>query len=185
MRGHVLPEHGVVDVAAEVKGQVLLEFVDGSEVALLAGLGQLLQGGVGTLNVGVVVLVMVQFHDLARDVGLQCAVVVVEIGKGVNSHSSSCGTRYVTTSVMTWPLAEPLTWCNTEPVSMIPVFARFSRAVEELVLFGRSLWARGPRWVCSDVADWRRRRRFDATEARGACPVLPDFRAPPRMGCRV
>ena len=27
---------------------------------------------------------------------------------------------------MTWPLAEPLTWYNTEPVSIIPVFARFS-----------------------------------------------------------
>ena len=115
----------MVDVSTEVEGQVLLELVDGSEVALLAGLGQLLQGGVGTLHVGVVVLVVVELHDLARDVGLQCAVVVVEIGKGVNSHSSSCGTRCAMASVMTWPLAGPLVWYNTGTVSIIPTTARF------------------------------------------------------------
>ena len=55
-------------MAAQVEGIVLLELVDGAEVALVAGLGQLLQGSVGTLDVGGMVLVVVQLHDLGSDV---------------------------------------------------------------------------------------------------------------------
>ena len=84
--GEVLPEDGVVGVAAQVEGEVLLPQVDGGQVAGLTGGGQGLQGGVGAGDVGGVVLVVVELHDLAGDVGLQGGVVVGELGKGVHGH---------------------------------------------------------------------------------------------------
>jgi hypothetical protein len=84
--GEVGPEDGVVDVAAEVEGEVLLQSADGAEVAGFAGFGELFQGGVDAGDVGGVVFVVVEFHDLARDVGLQRCVVVGQIGKLIDSH---------------------------------------------------------------------------------------------------
>ena len=83
---HVLPEHRVVDVAAEVEGQVLLELVDGAQLALGGGFGQLLNGGVGTLHIGRVVLAVMEFHDLGRDMGGQRVVVVIEIRQFVGHY---------------------------------------------------------------------------------------------------
>ena len=66
----------------QVEGQVGRQPVDLlRDGAVLAGLGQLGDRGVGAGDVGRVVLVVVQLHDAARDVGLKCAVVVVEIGQ--------------------------------------------------------------------------------------------------------
>src|SRR5699024_9656189 len=59
----------------------------GGDAAVLAGLGELLDGVVRALDVGRVVLGVVQLHDLAGDVRLESAVVVVEIGKNVLGHS--------------------------------------------------------------------------------------------------
>ena len=88
LAGHVRPEDRVVHVAAEVEGQVLLEEVDGGEIAGLAGGLELLEGGVGARHVVRVVLVVVQLHDGARDVGLQGGVVVGQVGQGVNGHGA-------------------------------------------------------------------------------------------------
>ena len=54
----------------DVEGQRLLQADDGPELTLVPGIGQLLQGGVGTGHVGRVVLVVVEFEDLGRVVGL-------------------------------------------------------------------------------------------------------------------
>ncbi|MPM48107.1 hypothetical protein SDC9_94829 [bioreactor metagenome] len=80
-RRHVGPEDGVVEVAAQVEGEVLLQLVDDAEVALVPRVGQLLQGGVGALDVGGVVLVVVQLHDLRDDGRGQSVVVVREVGQ--------------------------------------------------------------------------------------------------------
>ena len=77
--GEVLPEHRVVDVATEVEREVLLVQVHGGEVVGVAGLGELLERGVGAGHVRRVVLVVVQLHDPARDVRLECRVVVGQI----------------------------------------------------------------------------------------------------------
>ena len=52
----------------------------------LAGRGQLLQGVVRALDVGGVVLAVMELHDPAGDVRFQCRVVVIEIRQGVFSH---------------------------------------------------------------------------------------------------
>ena len=66
VRREVGPEDRVVDVPAEVEREVLLELVHVREVAGVARLGQLLERGVRAGDVRLVVLVMVQLHDLAR-----------------------------------------------------------------------------------------------------------------------
>src|SRR5699024_4966335 len=87
---HVLPEHRVVGVAAEVEREVLAQQRGlAGDGAVVAGLGHLLERGVGGRGVGVVVLGVVPLHDLAGDVRLQRAVVIVEIGKNVLSHNES------------------------------------------------------------------------------------------------
>jgi len=73
-------------VAAEVEGEVLLEHVDGVECALLAGLGEARQCRVSAGDVRGVVLAVVQFHDLAGDVGLECSVVVRQVRECVVGH---------------------------------------------------------------------------------------------------
>ena len=50
------------------------------DVALVLGLLQLLDGGVVGGHVGVVVLGVVELHDLAADGGLKRAIVVCEAG---------------------------------------------------------------------------------------------------------
>src|SRR5699024_10656021 len=76
----------VVDMTTEVEGQILRQLVHIGEIARLTSRRQLLQRGVGTLDIGVVVLGVVQLHDLTRDRRRQRTVVVVEIGKCVLSH---------------------------------------------------------------------------------------------------
>ncbi|CRH94005.1 Uncharacterised protein [Chlamydia trachomatis] len=87
--GHVLPEDGVVGVATEVERKVLLVQVDGGEVAGFARCFELLKGGVCATDVVCVVLVVMQFHDCAGDVWLECCVVVGELGERVDGHCVS------------------------------------------------------------------------------------------------
>src|SRR5690606_40927239 len=86
---HVRPEDRVVHVTGQVEGEVLRQHVDGVEAVLVAGLRQLLQCRVGPGDVGVVVLGVVQLHDLAGDVRGECTVVVGKVGKCVVSHSKA------------------------------------------------------------------------------------------------
>src|SRR5699024_9793015 len=67
-RGHVVPEDRVVDVSAEVEGEIAGQLRHICEVAALTGFGQLFGRSVRTLDVGGVVLVVVQLHDASRDV---------------------------------------------------------------------------------------------------------------------
>jgi len=69
-----------------VEREVLLELVHRGEVVLVTRFGELLESRVRAHHVRGVVLAVVQLHDLAADVRGQCAVVVVEIGQGVDSH---------------------------------------------------------------------------------------------------
>src|SRR5699024_628933 len=89
LRGQVLPEDRVVDMTTEVERQILRQLVHIGEIARLTSRRQLLQRGVGTLDIGVVVLGVVQLHDLTRDRRRQRTVVVVEIGKCVLSQWES------------------------------------------------------------------------------------------------
>ena len=96
VRGEVLPEDRVVDVTAEVEGEVLLPQVHRGEVIGGAGGPELVQGGVGAGDVGGVVLVVVELHDPPGDVGLEGCVVVGKLGKCVQGHGaclSSVGSR--------------------------------------------------------------------------------------------
>ena len=83
----VLPEEAVQDVAGEVERERFLDRRDPAEVALLARLIECLDGSVRTVDVAFVVLVVVQLHDFARDVGLERAVVIGEIGQNVLGHN--------------------------------------------------------------------------------------------------
>ena len=84
----VLPEERVQDVAREVEGERLLQSPDPREVLLVARLVELLERRVGALDVSPVMLVVVQFHDLSRDVRLERAVVVLQVRKRVFRHVS-------------------------------------------------------------------------------------------------
>ena len=86
VRGEVLPEDRVVHVTGQVEREVLAQLVHGAEGVLHPGFRELLQRGVGTGHVGLVVLGVVEFHDLAGDVRLECAVVIAKIRQGVVSH---------------------------------------------------------------------------------------------------
>ena len=87
----VRPEQRVQHVAGQVEGQVLLQLGERGEVLLLPSGRQLLERRVRPLHVRGVVLVVVQLHDLAADVGFERAVVVAEVGQGVDllSHVTS------------------------------------------------------------------------------------------------
>ena len=63
-------------MAGEIEGEGLLEAGDAREVGLVARLVELVQRLVRLLDVGGVVLVVMELHDLARDVGLERAEVV-------------------------------------------------------------------------------------------------------------
>ena len=85
----------MVDVPTEVEREVLGQQVHRLELARRPCLGGLFQGGVGALDVGGVVLGVVQLHDLTGDVRLQRAVVVRQVRQGVFSHAGLhwCGDR--------------------------------------------------------------------------------------------
>lgn len=72
----VLPKEAVVQVttAVEVDGGLQVDL--GSNVTLVLSLLQLLNGGVVAGDVGVVVVLVVQLHDLSVDSGLKGAIVV-------------------------------------------------------------------------------------------------------------
>ena len=73
-------------MATQVEGQVLFPQVDCGKVTGFASCFQLLQCGVCAGHVVGVVLIVVQLHDLCRNMGLQCRVIVGKFGKGVNAH---------------------------------------------------------------------------------------------------
>ena len=72
----VLPEEGVVDVAAAVEVDQGLQGDLGLDVVLGLCLGDLLAEVVVRCHVGVVVVLVVKLHDLAADGGLEGAVVI-------------------------------------------------------------------------------------------------------------
>src|SRR5699024_12693136 len=79
----VLPEDWVVDVSAEVEGEIAGQLRNIREFAALTGFVQLFGRSVRALDVGGVVLVVVQLHDASRDVRLESGVVVGQFRKGV------------------------------------------------------------------------------------------------------
>lgn len=70
-RGEVLPEEGVVDMAAAVELDGGLEGDLGGHVVGGEGGGVGLEGVVEVGHVGLVVLAVVKLHDLGRDAGLE------------------------------------------------------------------------------------------------------------------
>jgi hypothetical protein len=74
--GQVLPEEAVVDVTTAVEVEEGRDRSRLGEVALALGLADGLEGAVKAVHVGLVVLRVVQLHDLARDVGLEGAVII-------------------------------------------------------------------------------------------------------------
>lgn len=76
LRRQVLPEQRVVDVAAAVEVDGGLEGDFGGDVGFGFGGGVFLDGVVVAVDVGVVVVFVVEFHDLAADGGFEGAVVV-------------------------------------------------------------------------------------------------------------
>lgn len=72
----VLPEQAVVQVTTTVEVDGGLQGDLGGNVALVLSLLQLLNGGVVAGDVGVVVVLVVQLHDLSVDSGLKGAIVV-------------------------------------------------------------------------------------------------------------
>lgn len=75
-RRQVLPEQSVVDVSTAVEVEEGSDAGGLGRVALRLGLGEGLEGAVEAVDVGLVVLGVVQLHDLAGNVRLECAVVV-------------------------------------------------------------------------------------------------------------
>lgn len=75
-RCQVLPEQSVVDVSTTVEVEEGRDTGGLGRVALGLGLAKGLESAVEAVDVGLVVLGVVQLHDLARDVRLECAVVV-------------------------------------------------------------------------------------------------------------
>jgi hypothetical protein len=81
-------------VTAKVEGEILLQSVDVAKRLPVPGFGKLLERGVDSLDISRMVLVVMQFHDLAGDVGFQGAVVVRKIGQFVGGHSSPLVSLY-------------------------------------------------------------------------------------------
>lgn len=75
-RCQVLPEQSVVDVAAAVEVEERRDAGGLGRVALGLGLAKGLESAVQAVDVCLVVLGVVQLHDLAGDVRLECTVVV-------------------------------------------------------------------------------------------------------------
>jgi hypothetical protein len=74
------------NVAREIEREGFLQSPDVLEVALSTRLGEAIERGIGPLHVAGMVLVVMELHDPAGDVGLECAVVVAELGKSVRGH---------------------------------------------------------------------------------------------------
>ena len=78
-----LPENRMVEVSSTVELQRSMETNHRGDVLLGHGLGQLLLGHVEVVDVGGVVLAVVELHDLRADDGLQGVVVVGKVGQAV------------------------------------------------------------------------------------------------------
>ena len=70
-------------MSGHVEREILLQHRDRAEIALAPQVGELLEGGVGSLHVRRVVLVVVQLHDPTADVRFECPEVVGQVGQGV------------------------------------------------------------------------------------------------------
>lgn len=66
-----------------------LQFDDGGGIALGHGVVELFESLVVVGDVGLVVLLVVELHDLAADGGLQSAVVVWKVREGEGNESSN------------------------------------------------------------------------------------------------
>ncbi len=75
-RGQVLPEQGVVEMASAMEVQQRRNRCGLGEISLALSLGNSLECGVEACHVCLVVLFVVQLHDLAGDVWLEGAIVV-------------------------------------------------------------------------------------------------------------
>ena len=73
----------MVEVAAAIELDGALEADGRGHVALGRGLGELLLGHVEVVDVGGVVLAVVQLHDLGADDRLQRVVVIGQVGQRV------------------------------------------------------------------------------------------------------
>ena len=73
-------------MSAEVEREVLLEQEDRTVIVVFASRCELLECGVGAGDVRCVVLRVVQFVDLARDVRLESGVIEIKVGQGVLGH---------------------------------------------------------------------------------------------------
>lgn len=90
-RGKVLPENGVVDVPSAVELDRSLKGDHRGVVALDLCFRVLLHRHVKVGDVRVVVLGVVQLHDLAADDGLERSVVVIEIGQLCRDEGADLG----------------------------------------------------------------------------------------------
>jgi hypothetical protein len=86
VRRQVLPPDGVVDVATQMEGQVLLVQEDRAVVVFGPCLLQLGDGIVHAFDVSGVVLAVVDLVDLTGDMRFQRCVVPVQIGQRVFGH---------------------------------------------------------------------------------------------------
>jgi hypothetical protein len=82
----ILPEHRMENVAREIEREGFLQRPDVLEAALLTRLGEAIERGIRSLHVAGMMLVVMELHDPAGDVGLECTVVVSELGKRVRGH---------------------------------------------------------------------------------------------------
>jgi hypothetical protein len=75
-RRQILPEESVVDMAAPMEVDQGLKRNLGLDILLLLGSSELLRCGVEAVDVGLVVVLVVELHDLAGDGGLERAVII-------------------------------------------------------------------------------------------------------------
>src|SRR5580692_8519962 len=82
-------------MAGNVEGQGALEHSGTIQRALLPRFSQLLEGLVGAVDIGLVMLAVMQLHDARRDMRLQGVVVVGKIGQYVLGHGRLRFNRWV------------------------------------------------------------------------------------------
>lgn len=92
-RGQVLPEEVVVGVATTVELDVLLQLDQSLDITLGLGLRVLFDSLVQAVDVGLVVLGVVEFVDLARNVWFQVPEVPLEVWKGNLGSDLGSGSR--------------------------------------------------------------------------------------------
>jgi hypothetical protein len=88
----------VVDVSSEVESEILLQAVNVGKVAALPRFFKPGEGVICAINVGLVVLGVVKFHNPSTDVGLKSGIVIGQVGQYVGRHSvllQSCAVRSV------------------------------------------------------------------------------------------